>query len=134
MAAWQFRVREAPTGKRDPVPSRHNANTPRSPRKKGCVLSLVRSLVHSFSTSPYVRIFRKRSNVYTSPLERRCFGSDSLQTRREVDRVIFGLNRMVEVSFIMIKSTSRSSVLGNRRNSRRDRSFGIVPPASLRPI
>lgn len=72
--------------------------------------------------------------MYTSPLERRCFGSDSLQTRREVDRVIFGLNRMVEVSFIMIKSTSRSSVLGNRRNSRRDRSFGIVPPASLRPI
>lgn len=98
-------------------------------------LSLSRSLVHSFSTSPYVRIFRKRSNVYTSPLERCCcFGSDSLQTRREVDRVIFGLNRMVEVSFIMIKSTSRSSVLGNRRNNRRDRSFGIVPPASLRPI
>lgn len=57
----------------------------------------------------------------------------SVQTR-EVDRVIFGLNRMVEVSFIMIESTSRSSVLGNRRNSRRDRSFGIVPPASLRPI
>lgn len=48
MAAWQFRVREAPTGKRDPVPSRHNANTPRSPRKKGCVLSFSLSFVASF--------------------------------------------------------------------------------------
>lgn len=93
-------------------------------------LSFVRCFIHSRPRRMCVSF--ERGQTCTPLLERRCFGSDSLQTRREVDRVIFGLNRMV--SFIMIKSTSRSSVLGNRRNSRRDRSFGIVPPASLRPI
>lgn len=91
-------------------------------------LSLVRCFIHSRPRRMCVSFERGQT---CTPLPWNVVVS--VQTR-EVDRVIFGLNRMVEVSFIMIESTSRSSVLGNRRNSRRDRSFGIVPPASLRPI